>query len=775
MTETTPNEAPRAGRAAGALELVYPFALLLAVIGTALARLPPGTLFSAAPPALHNYAKYVYFIDRHIELLRQEWSFWAYDPTFGGGYLTNSGWMVPYLFQSVLGWLTGLSGAMLVKLFFAAYFLAAPWLLYLAARWFGLARLEASLAGLIGLVFDNASLSTNFLMGGLLNSYFACALILPTAAAIVRLNRDRRRLVATHLVIVAGGLLAGSINPTVLLPMSLVLAVVWLRRRRLFLNPAGAAAGLLSCLAIVAGLWSWAKPGWDFLPAIGEYYSFYRFLRLEWTWMHGWLAILYLFHPLALVLMVYGAAQIVRWRRQQQPLGDLLAISAGAVMLLVIAVIAAGQGPNLFPIRFLVVPLFCLALPAAALLGKNLRALETNPPLTAAVHLAFWGTAFIPAFLYFFLLAAAALQIVRWWKGHKIPSVIFGFILFVLALMLMTILTAEGGPDYLRFQFGPFYMSVAMVVPCLGTIGAFFLARGKRRLLPVAFALFMAVTLTHNLANFVSTHRYHHPLWPSRLTTTDDQPAFLELVDLLQAKTSGEARILVENTHNLDNMAFGFDIVGLLPQLLPDREWVAVPDSESAGLAYATFLTESVLAWLPLDLWTPPEIGAFMDQHNIGWVLTQSPVAAEALRRFPALFTPIGAVKDRASLFQVNRDRTFFLAGSGQVKASLNRLELSELSPDAAGRVVIAYHYFSSLRATDGTPLRSRPTELTPFGFIELEKPPAQVTIVNDTTAGFPDFRQDFDRFYRTLLKRLEKSGYQMDVKYGSGFRRIEN
>lgn len=775
MTERLPGEAPVAGRASRALERIYPFALLLAAVITTLARLPPSALFSDSPPALHNYAKYVYFIDRHIELLRQEWAFWAYDPTFGGGYLTNSGWMVPYLFQSVLGCLTGLSGAMLVKLFFAAYFLAAPWLLYLTARWFGLTRLEASLAGMICLVFDNASLSTNFLMGGLLNSYFACALILPTAAAIVRLNRDRRRLLATHLVIAVGGLLVGSINPTVLLPMFLAVAVVWLRQRRLFLNSSGLAAGLLACSAIVAGLWSWAKPGWIFLTSIGEMYSLYRFVRLEWTWMHGWSAFLYFLQPLSLFLIVCGVAQIIRWRRQNRPLGKLLALIALSVLLLVITVIVVGQGPNLFPIRFLVIPLFCLTLPAAVMLAENLRAIEANPWVTGALHLAFWGTVFIPAFLYFFLLAAAALQIVRWWKGRKILSLIFGFVLLVLGLMLMTILSAEGGPDYMRFQFGPFYMSVAMFLPCLIVIGAYFLARQTRRFLPVAFVLFLTLSIVHNLANFVSTQRYHRPLWVTRVPTTDEEPAFQELVELLQAKTTGEARLLVENTPNLNAMAFGFDIVGLLPRFLPDRELVAVPDSESAGLAYATFLTEGVLAWAPLELWEPQEIESFMDWHNIGWVLTTTAASAAELKRYPTLFTSIGAVPGKAELFQVNRERSYFLAGNGKVRASLNRIELSDLTPDATGQVVIAYHYFPSLRATDGTVLHSRMSELVPFSLIALDNPPPQVTIVNDASSGFPDFREDLDRYYQSLRRRLEKSDWQMDVKYGTGFRRIGN
>jgi hypothetical protein len=101
------------------------------------------------------------------------------------------------------------------------------------------------------------------------------------------------------------------------------------------------------------------------------------------------------------------------------------------------------------------------------------------------------------------------------------------------------------------------------------------------------------------------------------------------------------------------------------------------------------------------------------------------PASIQRLQSVPGLVTVdqrVGPVH----LMRVNQPLTWFLQGEGKVKASLNRLDLSELK---GKEIVLKYHWTEGLAASP--PARIAPVEISddPIPFIKIIEPPAAFTL----------------------------------------------
>ena len=73
---------------------------------------------------------------------------------------------------------------------------------------------------------------------------------------------------------------------------------------------------------------------------------------------------------------------------------------------------------------------------------------------------------------------------------------------------------------------------------------------------------------------------------------------------------------------------------------------------------------------------------------------------------------------------------SFFAEGSGRVKASLNRIEVSGTNPDED--IVLRFHWLETLVCAEGCTVKKEPLERDPVGFIRIPAPhPADFTIEN--------------------------------------------
>jgi len=310
-----------------------------------------------------------------------------------------------------------------------------------------------------------------------------------------------------------------------------------------------------------------------------------------------------------------------------------------------------------------------------------------------------------------------------------------------------------------------------LMVPAMAFVcRTLFTSDFSRRRFAIAVALQLSVLL-HVAFYFLISHQHYVGTPPTKLTTTEEKGGFLAFVDWLNEHTTPEARILVESSHNSDAQVLGFDFVGLLPTFVPNREFIALPTVESPGALYSTYLMEGILSWLPIETYSDEELAEYMRIYNIGWVVASHPKTIERLDGSPGLFEQIARLGP-IRVYAAKRAHSFFLKGSGRVRADLNRIELADLAPDENGDVVIAYRYFGSLKSLEGVPLDVYEHPLDPFGFIKIHNPPESLTIVNDTSNGFPGFGPSFKRYIESILNRYRELGIRLDVPPGTGIQR---
>ncbi len=115
---------------------------------------------------------------------------------------------------------------------------------------------------------------------------------------------------------------------------------------------------------------------------------------------------------------------------------------------------------------------------------------------------------------------------------------------------------------------------------------------------------------------------------------------------------------------------------------------------------------------------------------NIKWIISYEPATNEKLdlmapevRRL-ATFPVEGPFKT-AHVYEVMKPSGWFLEGSGNLQATINRICISNAS---AGGVVIRYHWMETLKCVPDLPMERYPIANTPVSFIR---------VVNDKTTDF--------------------------------------
>jgi hypothetical protein len=128
-----------------------------------------------------------------------------------------------------------------------------------------------------------------------------------------------------------------------------------------------------------------------------------------------------------------------------------------------------------------------------------------------------------------------------------------------------------------------------------------------------------------------------------------------------------------------------------------------------AGFGYGSLLGRRLASLTPADL------RSLLDRYAISWLVACEPTTKQWLTSFPGLVEHEEAAGD-CEIFRVrDADASRLLEGSGRVRASLDRIEVT----DAAGeRVVLKYHWAPILRAEPPVRLEEAPQPAAPVGFI---------------------------------------------------------
>ncbi len=202
--------------------------------------------------------------------------------------------------------------------------------------------------------------------------------------------------------------------------------------------------------------------------------------------------------------------------------------------------------------------------------------------------------------------------------------------------------------------------------------------------------------------------------------------------DWIIVNTDRSARILIEDRGPYNNIYE--DTFATSPlAYYTHRELIGGPHWAAHLKHHFADLSGVELFGRYLHQWDERSLAEYMDIYNIGWVGAYSMLVRKLFDEHPALFKPISEAGD-FQFYEVNRQRTFFIEGSGLVEADYNRLTIKNAKASServerAERVVISYHWHPRLWTEPPARVVRVMIGDDPVGFIGIINPRSEMTI----------------------------------------------
>jgi hypothetical protein len=271
----------------------------------------PG-FFSEAPFYQENFPKYFYHIDATTVILRETGSFWGYDPNFAAGIPESPGnATVAHILPSLLCALTGLPSPIVLKAIITVFFIAFPWLIYSAARRFGLAISTSALIMLFDVFFNLFAVRYRFMWVGM-GMYFSSIPILVYLISYLFPQKVSARFnpIKTMLIVAAFGVLLAYWHILQIVLFTLVVALHLAHFRTHYLTLKGFLSLSLAIAIIAVATWPWLYPLIKFHITLWPFWTgMLEYMGLNWL---GPKSLVYfppiLFQPLMIFTLVLGIA-----------------------------------------------------------------------------------------------------------------------------------------------------------------------------------------------------------------------------------------------------------------------------------------------------------------------------------------------------------------------------------------------------------------------------------------------------------------------------------
>jgi MFS family permease len=207
-------------------------------------------------------------------------------------------------------------------------------------------------------------------------------------------------------------------------------------------------------------------------------------------------------------------------------------------------------------------------------------------------------------------------------------------------------------------------------------------------------------------------------------------PALLkDLLTWVEENTTRKGRILIEDSeYTTSHQYYG----GHLPALFPEyvkREFLCGPrPMYPIKHSYASF-TAGLLFEKKTGDYSLDDLQQQFNLYNVKWIVCWSEESKKVFSQFPGYILKLKEI-DKFSIYQVNREPSFFLKGKGLVKSDYNRLELSQIvSQDS--EVIISYHWMKYFKTNPARKLERVFVGDDPVGFIRIVDPPKSLVIYN--------------------------------------------
>jgi hypothetical protein len=191
------------------------------------------------------------------------------------------------------------------------------------------------------------------------------------------------------------------------------------------------------------------------------------------------------------------------------------------------------------------------------------------------------------------------------------------------------------------------------------------------------------------------------------------------IVTLLQEHTTTAGRILWEDHRHAGDASHWS---ALLP-LLTGRSYLGGLDLDRCiEHAYPHF-GEQTLAGRPLADWTDAELRGLARRYAAGWVACWSPTAMARFRAWPDA-EAVAPLPDNGWLFALPPPNFALQGKANLLHADAQRIVLTDVVPDAEGKVVLSLHYLTGLRAVPNrVQVEREPDAHDPIPFVRLRLP----------------------------------------------------
>ena len=196
----------------------------------------------------------------------------------------------------------------------------------------------------------------------------------------------------------------------------------------------------------------------------------------------------------------------------------------------------------------------------------------------------------------------------------------------------------------------------------------------------------------------------------------------------LEANTDLSGRIMAEDINQWQGRITPYGtsrFVGILPALMP-RYLIGGPLPNAFIRHHYASFHDGYFLNRPMREYNDSELAAKLELYNIRWAFAWSEASKTRLEKFPAAKSAVRF--EDLEVFEIARPSNWFLAGSGELKADYDKIELDNLKPENGG-VVLKMHWLDGFRAEPACELFRYDFGGDPIGFIGLKNPAAKVTL----------------------------------------------
>ncbi len=339
------------------------------------------------------------------------------------------------------------------------------------------------------------------------------------------------------------------------------------------------------------------------------------------------------------------------------------------------------------------------------------------------------GTIGVRTFWRFLVLAGAAMTLWRWRKEADArlftTALWFGWTLG--AAYLLSLIPGLNETEPYRFVFPAMMMGAVLAGPWLSGVLTLDFWRGldrKVKVVLVVLLILVAPRAVRSVTDFTpeltpvatapqptsENPRGLTPVMQSFYLRHDPVPPSYRLIaEYLQKECKDEGRVLVWWWVMAEYLRWATDkpIIGGFP----DRRIV----HEAAN----------IFRYKPDPRMRGKPLADYLVRYNIRYLVVSSPlrIPVERYTQFMELKKIFGIGGTR--VYRIRHRATYLMRGKGKVSASLNRIRVTDATPEpGTERVILRFHHMRTLRCSPGCRVRRVPIPHDPVGFIAVEGTP---------------------------------------------------